>query len=179
MFARTSLIVGLLVVGSTAHAAPLLSYDISISSDDLTGSLDPVFDRVTVTDPNGPIENTLSFSASQNHGIASAVADFGRLQVQSEIVIDPGDGDGSLDAVQAIAMWQEFITIHAPSLDGSAGTFWAQVRVTGSLDAESIVEVLETLKSGATPTPGPQIDRQTSAPVGGPTTLTELDFASE
>ena len=47
------------------------------------------------------------------------------------------------------------------------------------LDALSVVEILNALKSGATPTPGPQIDRQTSAPVGGPTTLTKLDFVSE
>jgi NADH-quinone oxidoreductase subunit E len=39
------------------------------------------------------------------------------------------------------------------------------------LDAASIVKILNALKAGEQPKPGPQIDRQTSAPVGGPTTL--------
>ncbi len=39
------------------------------------------------------------------------------------------------------------------------------------LDEASIRRVLEALRRGETPKPGPQIDRQTSAPVGGPTTL--------
>lgn len=47
------------------------------------------------------------------------------------------------------------------------------------LDANSIVGILKALKAGDSPAPGPQIDRQTSAPVGSPTTLTELDFVSE
>lgn len=41
------------------------------------------------------------------------------------------------------------------------------------LDAESTTKILESLKNGETPTAGPQIDRQTSAPEGGPTTLKE------
>ena len=40
------------------------------------------------------------------------------------------------------------------------------------LDAESTVRILEALARGETPEPGPQIDRQTSAPAGGLTTLT-------
>jgi len=47
------------------------------------------------------------------------------------------------------------------------------------LDAKTVVDILKRLKAGETPTAGPQVDRQTSAPAGGPTTLTELDFASE
>ena len=39
------------------------------------------------------------------------------------------------------------------------------------LDAASTKRVLEAFRRGETPKPGPQIDRQTSAPVGGPTTL--------
>jgi NADH-quinone oxidoreductase subunit E len=39
------------------------------------------------------------------------------------------------------------------------------------LDAESTARLIETLKRGEGPKTGPQIDRQTSAPVGGPTTL--------
>lgn len=45
------------------------------------------------------------------------------------------------------------------------------------LDAGNIVKLLDAFKAGDTPTPGTQIDRQTSAPVGGPTTLNDLDFA--
>ncbi len=39
------------------------------------------------------------------------------------------------------------------------------------LDATSMKNVLDALRRGEQPKPGPQIDRQTSAPVGGPTTL--------
>ena len=41
------------------------------------------------------------------------------------------------------------------------------------LDEASTAKIIEAIKQGETPKPGPQIDRQTSAPVGGPTTLTE------
>jgi len=39
------------------------------------------------------------------------------------------------------------------------------------LDAASTKRVLDAFRRGEVPRPGPQIDRQTSAPVGGPTTL--------
>ena len=39
------------------------------------------------------------------------------------------------------------------------------------LDEASTKKLLEAFRRGETPKPGPQIDRQTSAPVGGPTTL--------
>src|SRR6202035_5591066 len=42
------------------------------------------------------------------------------------------------------------------------------------LTAQSFERVLDELAAGRTPKPGPQIDRQLSAPVGGPTTLTTL-----
>jgi NADH-quinone oxidoreductase subunit E len=41
------------------------------------------------------------------------------------------------------------------------------------LDAQSTARILDDLKAGRTPAPGPQIDRQFSAPEGGPTTLKE------
>jgi NADH-quinone oxidoreductase subunit E len=41
------------------------------------------------------------------------------------------------------------------------------------LSAESFGKILDQFAAGKTPTPGPQIDRQLSAPVGGPTTLTD------
>ena len=40
-----------------------------------------------------------------------------------------------------------------------------------------MVAVLEALKAGETPSYGTQIERQTSAPVGGPLVLNDLDFA--
>ena len=42
------------------------------------------------------------------------------------------------------------------------------------LTFDSMSAILETLASGGTPKPGPQIDRQTSCPEGGPTTLPEM-----
>ena len=42
------------------------------------------------------------------------------------------------------------------------------------LTAESFEKVLDAMAAGKKTTPGPQIDRQLSAPVGGPTTLTDL-----
>ncbi len=42
------------------------------------------------------------------------------------------------------------------------------------LDAESFGKILDLLAAGKTPKPGPQVKRQWSAPVGGPTTLTAL-----
>ena len=39
------------------------------------------------------------------------------------------------------------------------------------LDEASINKVLDAFRRGETPKPGPQVDRQTSAPEGGPTTL--------
>lgn len=40
------------------------------------------------------------------------------------------------------------------------------------LDYDSTARMIDAIKRGETPKPGPQIDRQTSAPAGGPTTLT-------
>jgi NADH-quinone oxidoreductase subunit E len=42
------------------------------------------------------------------------------------------------------------------------------------VDATSTERLLAALKSGQPPKPGPMVDRQTSAPVGGPETLTTL-----
>ncbi len=42
------------------------------------------------------------------------------------------------------------------------------------LDASSVTALIEALKRGENPKPGPQVDRQTSAPVGGPTTLKDV-----
>ena len=42
------------------------------------------------------------------------------------------------------------------------------------LTFESMTSILEALARGETPKPGPQVDRQTSSPAGGPTTLKEM-----
>jgi NADH-quinone oxidoreductase E subunit len=47
------------------------------------------------------------------------------------------------------------------------------------LDAESTKQLLEALRRDAPPKPGSVTGRQTSAPEGGPTTLTTLHFGAE
>lgn len=42
------------------------------------------------------------------------------------------------------------------------------------LDYDKTLAILDALAAGGSPKPGPQIDRQTSAPEGGPTTLKEM-----
>jgi len=42
------------------------------------------------------------------------------------------------------------------------------------LTFESTTAILDSLANGGTPAPGPQIDRRTSCPEGGPTTLPEM-----
>jgi NADH dehydrogenase (ubiquinone) flavoprotein 2 len=45
------------------------------------------------------------------------------------------------------------------------------------LTGPQMVAVLDALQAGKSPPHGPQIDRQTSAPIGGPQVLTDLDIA--
>ncbi len=45
------------------------------------------------------------------------------------------------------------------------------------LDADSTVRLLEALRRGEVPKPGSMTGRQTSAPAGGPETLTTLKFS--
>jgi NADH-quinone oxidoreductase subunit E len=47
------------------------------------------------------------------------------------------------------------------------------------MDAEKVSQLLAALRRGERPTPGSMTGRQTSAPEGGPTTLTTLQFAPE
>jgi NADH-quinone oxidoreductase subunit E len=72
----------------------------------------------------------------------------------------------------------------------SDGTFsWVEVECLGAcvnapmaqinydyyedLTPESLEKILDEMAAGRTPKPGPQVDRQLSAPIGGPTTLTD------
>jgi NADH-quinone oxidoreductase subunit E len=47
------------------------------------------------------------------------------------------------------------------------------------MDLEKVSQLLAALRRGERPTPGSMTGRQTSAPDGGPTTLTTLQFAPE
>ena len=47
------------------------------------------------------------------------------------------------------------------------------------LTPESFTRIINDFSAGRTPKPGPQIDRQKSAPVGGPTTLTDPSIYAE
>jgi NADH-quinone oxidoreductase subunit E len=47
------------------------------------------------------------------------------------------------------------------------------------LDAASLNKLLDDFAAGRTPKPGPQIERQFSAPVGGPTTLTDASLYAD
>jgi NADH-quinone oxidoreductase subunit E len=47
------------------------------------------------------------------------------------------------------------------------------------LTAESFGKILDELAAGRAPKPGPQTDRQFSAPIGGPTTLTDPDLYAQ
>jgi len=47
------------------------------------------------------------------------------------------------------------------------------------MDAEKVAQLLAALRRGERPAPGSMAGRQTSAPEGGPTTLTTLHFAPE
>jgi NADH-quinone oxidoreductase subunit E len=42
------------------------------------------------------------------------------------------------------------------------------------LSFETVTDLLDALARGETPKPGPRVDRQTSCPEGGPTTLAEM-----
>jgi len=57
--------------------------------------------------------------------------------------------------------------VNAPMVQVGADTY-------EDLTAESFARVLDDMAAGRPVKPGPQIDRQLSAPVGGPTTLTDI-----
>ena len=80
--------------------------------------------------------------------------------------IEPGEttGDGActLGEVECLGA-----CVNAPVLQIDDAYF-------EDLDADSTRAILEALKRGEVPTPGPQVDRQTSCPAGGPTTLNQL-----
>ena len=80
----------------------------------------------------------------------------------------------------------------AASLSADGAFSWEEVECLGAcvnaplvqigadtyedLTAESFEQLLDDLAAGRKVKPGPQIDRQFSAPVGGPTTLTDVSY---
>jgi NADH-quinone oxidoreductase E subunit len=79
--------------------------------------------------------------------------------------VEPGetttDGNFTLDEVECLAA-----CVNAPMIQ--VGDDYYE-----DLDAESVTKILDDLAEGKAPTPGPQVRRQTSAPVTGAKTLTE------
>ena len=91
---------------------------------------------------------------------------------------------GSADIVKAC---KKHIHPHPHTVSADGKLSWMEVECLGAcvnapmaqinydyyedLTPETFEKVLDDLAAGRTPKPGPQIDRQLSAPVGGPTTL--------
>ena len=79
--------------------------------------------------------------------------------------VEPGettaDGNFTLDEVECLAA-----CVNAPMIQ-IADDYYED------LDAQSVIQILDDLAAGKTPTPGPQVKRQTSAPVTGAKTLIE------
>jgi len=72
------------------------------------------------------------------------------------------DGKFSITEVECLGA-----CVNAPMLQINNEHFYED------LDADSTRELIEALRRGETPQPGTRVKRQTSAPIGGPTTLTK------
>ena len=81
--------------------------------------------------------------------------------------------DAIMKACEAAADGETFSVQEVECLGGCVNAPIVQINddFYEDLDETSLKKVLEAFRRGQTPKPGPQIDRQTSAPVGGPTTL--------
>jgi NADH-quinone oxidoreductase E subunit len=82
---------------------------------------------------------------------------------KKKLGVEPGettaDGNFTLDEVECLAA-----CVNAPMIQIGDDFF-------EDLDAETVTKVLDDLAAGKIPTPGPQVKRQTSAPVSGAKTL--------
>ncbi len=89
----------------------------------------------------------------------------GLKKVCRDKIGEPGHvtGDGKFSWVEVECLGA---CVNAPMVQINADYF-------EDLTAESFTQVLDAFAAGKTPKPGPQTDRQLSAPVGGPTTLTD------
>jgi len=89
----------------------------------------------------------------------------GLKKVCRDKIGEPGHvtGDGKFSWVEVECLGA---CVNAPMVQINADYF-------EDLTAESFTQVLDVFAAGKTPKPGPQTDRQLSAPAGGPTTLTD------
>ena len=81
--------------------------------------------------------------------------------------------DGVMKACREAADGETFSVQEVECLGGCVNAPVVQINddFYEDLDEVSMRKLLEAFRRGETPKPGPQIDRQTSAPIGGPTTL--------
>ena len=81
--------------------------------------------------------------------------------------------DGVMKACREAADGETFSVQEVECLGGCVNAPVVQINddFYEDLDEASMRKLLEAFRRGETPKPGPQVDRQTSAPVGGPTTL--------
>jgi NADH-quinone oxidoreductase E subunit len=81
--------------------------------------------------------------------------------------------EGVMNACRAAEDSETFTVQEVECLGGCVNAPVVQINddFFEDLDEKSMKAVLDALRRGENPKPGPQIDRQTSAPVGGPTTL--------
>jgi len=96
---------------------------------------------------------------------AEDVKDVCRRRIHAEQFHVSGDGDFSWEEVECLGG-----CVNAPMV-----LIWNDTYE--DLTAESFEKVLDGLAKGKPVKPGPQIDRQFSAPVGGPTTLKSMTKA--
>lgn len=96
---------------------------------------------------------------------------------------------------ELIAVCRKRIAPHAHMLSPDGTLSWEEVECLGAcvnaplvqvgadtyedLTPERFSQILDDLAAGRRVNPGPQIDRQFSAPVGGPTTLTDLNKSGQ
>jgi NADH-quinone oxidoreductase subunit E len=81
--------------------------------------------------------------------------------------------DGVMKACREAADGETFSVQEVECLGGCVNAPVVQINddFYEDLDEVSMRKLLEAFRRGETPKPGPQIDRQTSAPIGGPMTL--------
>ena len=90
---------------------------------------------------------------------AQAIFDVCHRRIHHEALHVSADGDFSWEEVECLGA-----CVNAPMVLIGSDTY-------EDLTAASFAKVLDELSAGRKPKPGPQIDRQLSAPYGGPTTL--------
>jgi NADH-quinone oxidoreductase subunit E len=92
---------------------------------------------------------------------SEALIDVCRRRIHHDPLHVSADGDFSWEEVECLGA-----CVNAPMV-----LIWKDTYE--DLTPESFEKILDEFAAGRTPKPGPQIDRQFSAPIGGPTTLTD------